>query len=234
MIDLGRMSYAAAYAEQIAEHERVLAERGDESKGITSQGRWNAGGTVFFVEHDPVITVTKRAGAAGHLLATPEMLACMGVEVAETDRGGDITYHGPGQLVTYVVVDLNAYGLGLHDYMRLLEAAVIDMLGVFGVEGERDCDGKNATGVWVRRDDGVQAKICAMGVRVRKWVTMHGLAVNIDPRMDHFGLIVPCGLAGRPVTSMKALLAERCPSINDVKREVIRSLEKRFSQRIRS
>lgn len=196
------MSYAEAYRLQVAHVDEVLAAR---EAGTPEPGR------VLLVEHDPpVITLTRRPTAATNLVATPEMLAAAGVTVCETDRGGDITYHGPGQLVVYPILDLNYYRLGLHEYMRLLEAAVIEVCGVFGVEAGRDA---RATGVWV----GQQAKICAMGVRVRRWVSMHGLALNVTTNLDHFGLIVPCGLAGRPVTSLATELGVDCPTMQKVK-----------------
>lgn len=196
------MSYADAYAVQNDRHERVLAARGS-----------GAVGTILLVEHDPVITVTRRPGAAGHVVAPPELLARHGVEIAETDRGGDVTYHGPGQLVVYPIVDLNAMNCRIVEYLRLLEEVVIGVLAEIGVESRRDA---GATGVWVGEGP-VSAKVCAMGVRVRRWVTMHGLALNVEPEMSHFGLIVPCGLHGRSVTSLRELLGERCPSMERVK-----------------
>ncbi|QKK09243.1 MAG: lipoyl(octanoyl) transferase LipB [Planctomycetota bacterium] len=139
--------------------------------------------------------------------------------------GGDITYHGPGQLVAYPILDLNVLMLRLHDYMRLLEQSVIDTLAGFGVEGQRDPE---ATGVWVElaryqpaAPEGRLAKIAAMGVRVRRWVSMHGLSLNVDPDPAHFRLIVPCGLAGRPVTTLRALLGDDCPSMERVSEALV-------------
>ena len=154
------------------------------------------------------------------------MLAAAGVTIAETDRGGDITYHGPGQLVAYLILDLNYYRLGLHDYMRLLESAVIRTCAAFTVKADRDL---SATGVWVPQHEesgggGAPSKICAMGVRVRRWVSMHGLALNVTTNLEHFNLIVPCGLAGRSVTSLQRELAARCPSMTEVKRELASTL----------
>lgn len=221
VIDLGRMDYAAAYAVQQAHHAEVLALR-DNPDSIEPPGR------ILLVEHEPpVITISQRKDARQHLIATPELLARHGVTIAETDRGGDITYHGPGQLVVYPIIDLNAHRLRLHDYMRLLEDAVIDTLMEFGITGERD---PGATGVWVRSmRDAQSAKICAMGVRIRRWVSMHGLALNVTTDLDHFKLIVPCGLAGRPVTSLRQLLGERCPSMDRVKAELANALSARLS-----
>lgn len=201
VVDLGRMGYSAAYTEQVRHVDEVLASR---AAGRPEVGR------LLVVEHDPVITVTKRAGAAGHVLASAESLAREGVELVETDRGGDVTYHGPGQLVVYPIVDLSHLNLGLHAYMRLLEEGVIRACARFGLVAGRD---PTATGVWVGAaggdDSAAHAKVCAMGVRVRKWVSMHGLALNVSPRMEHFGLIVPCGLVGRGVTSLERELAAR-------------------------
>lgn len=210
-IDLGRLGYREAYELQQLHLEEVLASR---ASGSPEPGR------LLLVEHDPVITLSRRKGAAANLIATPETLAREGVAVEETDRGGDITYHGPGQLVAYPILDLNLHMLRLHDYMRLLEQAVIDTLARFGVEGVRD---ETATGVWVEHD-GTLAKIAAMGVRVRRWVSMHGLALNVDPDLRHFQLIVPCGLAGRPVTSMAQLLAARSPSMDQAKQALAAAL----------
>jgi lipoyl(octanoyl) transferase len=214
LVHLGRMAYAAAYRAQVEHVEEVLEAR---AAGAPESGR------LLIVEHDPVVTISRRAGAAAHLLASPQRLAAEGVELAETDRGGDITYHGPGQLVVYPILDLNYLNLGLHAYMRLLEEAVMRACGDFGIPAGRDAC---ATGVWVGAPApsrggaagpspscgsgaGAARKICAMGVRVRKWVSMHGLALNVRTNLDHFGLIVPCGLAGRGVTSLERECAAR-------------------------
>lgn len=204
---------------QRAHHAEVLASR---EAGERLVGR------VLVVEHDPVITVTKRAAASGHVLAPPEILERAGIEVHQTDRGGDVTYHGPGQLVIYPIVDLKRLGLGLHEHIRLMEAAVIGALAGFGVEACRDTD---ATGVWVLDPSGgPEAKVCAMGVRVRRWVTLHGLALNITTDLSHFAHIVPCGLAGRPVTSLHrhAGIGDRAGDREAVRDAVVSALLERW------
>lgn len=218
--DLGRIAYDAAYAEQARTHERVLSQR--DTPGAPF-------GEILLVEHDPVITVTRKAREAGNVLATPELLAHFGVALHDTDRGGDVTYHGPGQLVVYPIVDLNRLNLGLHAYMRCLEGAVIATLARFGVVGVRDA---SATGVWVPGASGGPsdgAKIAAMGVRLRKWVSMHGLALNVAADMNHFNLIVPCGLVGRPVTSLRILLGDAAPSMEGVKPVLIDALTRELT-----
>lgn len=208
--DLGRMAYAPAFDRQRSALEEVLASRAAGSP---------LAGVVLLVEHDPpVITMTRRA--APNLIATQQQLARTGVEVAETDRGGDITYHGPGQLVVYPILDLQRLGWNLHRHMRELEQVVIDACAGWGVEARRD---PGATGVWVGEPP---AKVCAMGVRIRRWVTMHGLAINVTTDLSHFDLIVPCGLPGRPVTSLERLLGAQSPTMDAVKRALVDRLSK--------
>jgi len=197
------MGYEAALDVQRERHARVLGSR---ESGTPELGR------ILLVEHPPVVTVTKRPEAAAHIVAPPETLERLGVERRETDRGGDVTYHGPGQQVVYPIIDLNTAHLRIHAYIRLLEQSIIDTLGSYGVHALRD---ESATGVWVK-DDGDLAKIAAIGVRVRRWITLHGLALNVDPDLGHFSLIVPCGLAGRPVTSMARVLGDACPPMGEV------------------
>ncbi len=221
-IDLGLMPYAQALERQRAELERVLASR-DTPEPIL--------GRILLVEHPPVITISNRPGAATNLLASPELLASMGVTLEHTDRGGDIPYHGPGPLVAYPLLDLNRLALGLHEYMRLLEQAVIDTLASFGVQGRRE---PGSTGVWVKPSPSTHPdesmKIAAMGVRVRRWVSMHGLSLNIDPDMSHYALIVPCGLVGRPVTSLRQLLGDACPTMPQVRAALLHAMRKGITE----
>ncbi|MGI9014861.1 MAG: lipoyl(octanoyl) transferase LipB, partial [Phycisphaerales bacterium] len=156
-----------------------------------------------------------------------------GIEIAETDRGGDITYHGPGQLVVYPILDLNLLSLRLHSYMRLLEDVVINLLEHFNIPGERD---SSATGVWVRNphDDQLR-KICAMGVRISRWVSMHGLALNVTTNLDHFRMIVPCGLIGRDVTSLERELGpDACPSMQIVRVAMVRAFRSAIEKQLSS
>jgi lipoyl(octanoyl) transferase len=231
--DLGRLAYAPALALQRRLQQEVIearsldrASRGgseESSSGVTGLAH------LLLMEHDPpVITVSRRLGARQHLLATDAMLASAGVEVAQTDRGGDITYHGPGQLVVYSILDLNRFDLRIDSYMRLLEGIVIDVLAHFGIAGERDA---GATGVWVRSNiDGRASKICALGVRVSRWVSMHGLALNVTTNLEHFKLIVPCGLADRDVTSMQRELRSACPAMDVVKRAMVAQFQRALQE----
>jgi lipoyl(octanoyl) transferase len=155
------------------------------------------GDLLLLTEHDHVYTIGK-SGDAGHLLASEEELKSKGVTVYNNDRGGDITYHGPGQLVCYPILDLNNYYLDLHRYLRDIEQVIIQTLAHYGVTATRDAD---YTGVWVGTD-----KICAIGVKTSRWVTMHGFALNLNTDLSNFGRIIPCGIFEKGVTSLKQLL----------------------------
>ena len=207
--DLGKIAYEPALQKQRAVQQSVIEHRGDDSISPFH---------LLLLEHDPpVITLSKRKAVKDHLIATEVQLKSAGVEVCQTDRGGDITYHGPGQLVGYSICDLNALHLRLHGYMRFLEACIIEVLDVFSIEGQRD---ECATGVWV---DG--SKISAMGVRSSRWVTMHGFAFNINTNLEYFNNIVPCGISDKPVTSLKKELNKEI-DVNEVKKK----LKKHFAQ----
>ncbi len=157
---------------------------------------------LYLLEHTPVITMG-RGAKPEHLLFAPDALRARGIEVCATDRGGDVTYHGPGQLVAYPILDLGRWRCSVGRYLRMLEASVIRLLASYDIEGERV---EGYTGVWV-----AGAKVAAIGIAVHHWVTFHGAAINIDPDMGHFELIVPCGIVDKPVTSMKRLLGVAPP-----------------------
>ena len=170
--------------------------------------------TLFLLEHAPVVTLGPRT-APGDLRVPAEVLRARGVEVVETDRGGGITWHGPGQAVAYPILDLRARGLRPRDYLRFLEALVIGVLADLGVEAGT-IEGR--TGVWA---DG--AKVCAFGVRVAGGVSLHGLALNASPDLAGFGAIVPCGIRDAGVTSLERLLGRSPPMA-----EVFDRLERAF------
>ena len=204
--DLKLMGYRQAWERQEHAHSSVV-EGGEER--------------LLLVEHPPVITFGRRAEAAAkNLLASAEMLAEMGVEVVESDRGGDITFHGPGQLVVYPIVRLNEHGLSVGGYVRKLEEVMISVLSNLGIEAEKD----EAIGVWVHGK-----KICALGVRIKRGISLHGMALNVTTDLRYFDLIVPCGLAGKGVTSLKKLLKEKTPAMEKVKRVVVERMKEAFA-----
>jgi lipoate-protein ligase B len=179
---------------------------------------------LLLVEHPPVITFGRRPEVNRNLVASDEHLAGLGVDVVQSDRGGDITFHGPGQLVVYPIVRLNDHRLSVGGYVQMLQSIVIDALKDFGVAAHRD---EWAIGAWVG-EGAASEKICAIGVRIRRGVSMHGLALNVSTDLTKFDLIVPCGLRGRGVTSLQKILGSQTPSMEAVKRAVVKSFQVRL------
>lgn len=193
---LGRVDYAAAWSLQRRLQARlVAAKRGAEAPPPPH--------VFLLVEHPPVYTLGK-SGDAGNLLLSPAALAARGATFHRIDRGGDITYHGPGQLVGYPILDLDRFFTDIHRYLRALEEVVLATCADYGVQGGRVA---GRTGVWVGPDGrGPERKVCAMGIRCSRWVTMHGFALNLNTDLTFFDHIVPCGISDRGVTSLAAEL----------------------------
>lgn len=185
---LGTVSYQAALDLQM----RLVDER--------KQGR--IPDQLLLLEHPPVITLGARnRNARSNVLETAEALAAKGVELFETGRGGDVTYHGPGQLVGYPIIELPVDRHDVHRYVRDLEEVLIQAVSDFGITASRI---PGLTGIWVG-----DTKLAAIGVRISRWVTSHGFALNVSTDLSHFGLIVPCGISDKGVTSMERLLNRR-------------------------
>lgn len=202
--DLGMMSYAEAWSRQGSLQQALIA---DKRAGIVSPHH------LLFCEHHPVYTLG-RSGSKDHLLIDTD--STEEFEFFKINRGGDITYHGPGQLTVYPIFDLDRFFTDVHRYVRHLEEAVIRTLTHFEIKTKRI---EGFTGVWIDVPEGVQErKICAIGVHLSRWVTLHGLALNVDPDLAHFKHIIPCGIhdAGKTVTSMSQELGTAI-DINEVK-----------------
>jgi lipoyl(octanoyl) transferase len=183
---LGRVPYADALALQ----KQLVEQRRD----------GHIGDVLLLVEHPHVLTLGVRGdGGRAHILATPDLLESRGVDVHETGRGGDITYHGPGQIVGYPIIDLKPDRCDVHRYVRDLEEVIIRVAGDYGLAAERVA---GLTGVWIGGE-----KVAAIGVRIARWITSHGFALNVTTDLDYFNLIVPCGIADRGVTSLSKLLS---------------------------
>jgi lipoyl(octanoyl) transferase len=156
------------------------------------------GDVLLLLEHPPVLTVGVRGdGGRSHILASPDALVARGIEVHETGRGGDVTYHGPGQIVGYPIISLKPDRCDVHGYLRDLEEVLIRVAADFGIDAARV---PGLTGVWVG-----EHKLAAIGVRISRWITSHGFALNVRPNLEDFELIVPCGIADRGVTSLARL-----------------------------
>ncbi|MBC7236757.1 MAG: lipoyl(octanoyl) transferase LipB [Chloroflexi bacterium] len=178
--------------------------------------------TLLLLEHEPVITLGRR-GDEGHILASKETLAREGILVRRIERGGDVTYHGPGQLVGYPILYLPDYGLGVGDYMHHLERVIIETLCEFGLRPHRR---EGLIGVWMGAN-----KIAALGVRIRRGVTFHGFALNVAPNMTHWATIIPCGIIDGGVTSLAAELGY-APPVADLRRRVAAQFARLFDVQI--
>ncbi|MFO7974504.1 MAG: lipoyl(octanoyl) transferase LipB [Candidatus Hydrogenedentota bacterium] len=199
-----RFDHPVRYTEMMAlqNERRKAVEKGE------------APNTLFLLEHAPVITLGRKSDPANVLLSKSE-LAGKGIELLETDRGGDVTYHGPGQLIAYPVLALTAWKQSYRWYLRSLERVLITLLRGYELPAERV---EGFTGVWV---NGI--KVAAIGVGVHNWTSFHGIALNVDPDMSHFGLIVPCGIQDKPVGSLAALMQPVPPM-----KQVMDDFEKAF------
>ncbi len=206
-IDLGLKDYKACWDYQEERLQEVVAEK-------RSTGKPTARNSFILVEHPHVYTLGK-SGDEKNMLANTDFLKKIDATYYKINRGGDITYHGPGQLVGYPIIDLENLKIGVREYIEKMEDAIIATIAEYGLEGGRK---EGATGVWLQADHKVRArKICAIGVRVSRYVTMHGFALNVDTDMRYYNYINPCGFASSAVTSIQQELGREI-SMEEVKR----------------
>jgi len=206
VLDVGRAAYGPVLELQKRLHARVLEAEAEQA-------------FLVLVEHDPPVITLGRGADAAHILASRRRLDAEGVEVHQSERGGDVTYHGPGQLVAYPILRLDLHGRDVRQYLRDLEEVLIRVVGRFGLTGERVA---GMTGVWVGGE-----KVAAIGVAIRRWITWHGVALNVSTHLEHFDLIVPCGIRGRRVTSLSKALG-RDVAVAEVKPHLVECLVEVF------
>ena len=180
------------------------------------------------VEHPHVFTLGK-TGDFSNLLVDEKQLERKGAKFYKTNRGGDITYHGPGQIVGYPILDLDNFFTDIHKYLRLLEEMVILTLSEYGITAERS---EGETGVWLDVGTPFARKICAMGVRASRWVTMHGFALNVNADLGYFDLMIPCGIKDKAVTSLNVELGKKEVDVTEVKQKMLRNFELLFEAAI--
>ena len=212
--DLGKIRYKKAWDYQEEIFQRLIKAKASKSEkrrfelSQISYTRENnevrdtvlAKQYLLFCEHDNVYTLGK-SGNKQNLLIARNICESRGIDIHEIDRGGDITYHGPGQLVVYPIIDLEEFNIGIKSYISMLEDVVIETLKHFGIKGEKD---RKAMGVWIDASNNIKArKICAIGVKASRYITMHGLALNVNTNLSYFDYINPCGFTDRGVTSME-------------------------------
>ena len=214
--DLGTMDYQAAWDYQeslLQDNVRKKSQRfnmvpGDEGKEFPVQPDNNDTETkhsLLLVEHPPVYTLGK-SGNPENILITEEARSLKGIEFFRTNRGGDITFHGPGQIVGYPILDLEKYYTDIGKYLRNIEEVIILTLAEYGIKGDRS---PGETGVWVDPEiKGKERKICAIGVRSSRWITMHGFALNVNTDLSYFNYIIPCGISNKQVTSVSKELGQ--------------------------
>jgi lipoyl(octanoyl) transferase len=237
--DLGVMAYKEAwdYQEELLQENvktksllRTLAETvaaGEEPP--TANCPLSTAHHLLFVEHPPVFTIGK-SGNMENVLLSEELLKMRGIDFYRTNRGGDITFHGPEQIVGYPILDLEKFYTDIGKYLRHIEEIIILTLAEYGIKADRS---PGETGVWIDPAvKGKERKICAIGVRSSRWVTMHGFALNVNTNLDYFNLIVPCGIQGKQVTSLEKELGHTV-DVNDVKEKLKKNFEKVFDVRLK-
>lgn len=213
VIDLGMQSYKPTWDLQEQQLQKIVDLK---KSNRTAQVAVPTPNYFYWVEHPPVITLGK-SGLPKHLLINEQELTRKGIEFFTTNRGGDITFHGPGQLVGYPILDLENFFTDIHKYLRLLEEVIILTLKEYGLSAERS---EGETGVWLEAGTPFARKICAMGVKASRWVTMHGFALNVNTDLTYFDYIVPCGIQGKGVTSLAEELKREIP-LNEVKTKIL-------------
>ena len=222
-IDLGMIDYKKAWDYQAQLFDDIIQIK-LKNRSLPEEEQVITPNYILFCQHPHVFTLGK-SGSRDHLLLSDEELAQQHINFYENNRGGDITYHGPGQIVIYPILDLENFFTDIHKYMRTLEEAVILTLKDYGIEAGRY---EGYTGVWLDPDHNAKArKICAMGVKTSRWVSMHGLALNYQVSLDHFNMIVPCGITDKAVASMHKEIAE-LPNMNDVVQCLVKHLSDLF------
>lgn len=233
--DLGRMDYKSAwdYQETLLQENIKLKQVQSSKFGVQSQQPTEnyelpTTNYLLFVEHPPVYTLGK-SGKAEHILISDEQRQQRGIEFYNTNRGGDITFHGPEQIVGYPILDLEKFYTDIGRYLRELEEVIILTLAEYGINAGRSA---GETGVWIDAlVKGKERKVCAMGVRCSRWVTMHGFALNVNTDLSYFNHIIPCGIQNKKVTSIKEELGHEV-SVAEVKEKLKRNFEKVFDVKL--
>ncbi|MGL4582187.1 MAG: lipoyl(octanoyl) transferase LipB [Flavobacterium sp.] len=225
LIDLGEKDYKDTwdYQEQIFQSilDVKIRNRREERTDATDN-------YFLFVEHPHVYTLGK-SGDVHNMLLNDEQLKAKGATFYKINRGGDITYHGPGQVVGYPIIDLENFFTDIHKYLRLLEETIILVLQDYGVESSRS---EGETGVWLGAGTPFARKICAMGVRASRWVTMHGFAFNVNSDLGYFDNIIPCGIRGKGVTSLNVELGVEYVDEDEVREKIIKYFSELFEAQV--
>ena len=217
--DLGRTSFSYAWEYQEKIFQKVIDQKIQNRK---SKENIETDNYLIFTEHNPVYTIGK-SGKISNLLIHKEELEKNNIDFFKINRGGDITFHGPGQIMGYPIIDLDNFFTDINLYLRNLEKVIIDTLKFYEIDGFTI---KNETGVWIKNNNEFK-KICAFGIRASRWVTMHGFCLNVNPNLDYFKNIIPCGISDKGVTSIYQLKNEEV-DLNNLKSDLLRNFKKAF------
>ena len=222
--DIGKSSFSDAWDYQEDIFKKIIDQK---IKNRSNENKMETNNFLIITEHDPVYTIGK-SGDISNLLLNDDEMKTQGIEFYKINRGGDITYHGPGQIMGYPIIDLDNFFTDINLYLRKLEEVIINTLESYDLEGFTI---KGETGVWVKDNNGLSKKVCAFGIRASRWVTMHGFSFNVNPELNHFKNIIPCGITDKGVTSVSEL-KKRNIEMNEIKQILYKNFAESFSAKL--
>jgi len=222
--DIGKSSFSDAWEYQEDIFKKIIDQK---IKNRSNENKMETNNFLIITEHDPVYTIGK-SGDISNLLLNDDEMKTQGIEFYKINRGGDITYHGPGQIMGYPIIDLDNFFTDINLYLRKLEEVIINTLKSYDLEGFTI---KGETGVWVKDNNGLSKKVCAFGIRASRWVTMHGFSFNVNPDLNYFKNIIPCGITDKGVTSVSEL-KNRNIEMNEIKQILYKNFAESFSAKL--
>ena len=222
--DIGKSSFSDAWEYQEDIFKKIIDQK---IKNRSNENKMETNNFLIITEHDPVYTIGK-SGDISNLLLNDDEMKTQGIEFYKINRGGDITYHGPGQIMGYPIIDLDNFFTDINLYLRKLEEVIINTLKSYDLEGFTI---KGETGVWVKDNNGLSKKVCAFGIRASRWVTMHGFSFNVNPELNYFKNIIPCGITDKGVTSVSEL-KNRIIEMNEIKQILYKNFAESFNAKL--
>ena len=222
--DIGKSSFSDAWEYQEDIFKKIIDQK---IKNRSNENKMETNNFLIITEHEPVYTIGK-SGDISNLLLNDDEMKTQGIEFYKINRGGDITYHGPGQIMGYPIIDLDNFFTDINLYLRKLEEVIINTLKSYDLEGFTI---KGETGVWVKDNNGLSKKVCAFGIRASRWVTMHGFSFNVNPELNYFKNIIPCGITDKGVTSVSEL-KNRVIEMNEIKQILYKNFAESFSAKL--
>ena len=222
--DIGKSSFSDAWEYQEDIFKKIIDQK---IKNRSNENKIETNNFLIITEHNPVYTIGK-SGNISNLLLNDDEMKTQGIEFYKINRGGDITYHGPGQIMGYPIIDLDNFFTDINLYLRKLEEVIINTLKSYDLEGFTI---KGETGVWVKDNNGLSKKVCAFGIRASRWVTMHGFSFNVNPELNYFKNIIPCGITDKGVTSVSEL-KNRNIEMNEIKQILYKNFAQSFNAKL--